>query len=362
MKKIAIILLLPFLFCSCEHNESIDKMTFAKIIGIDATNDGVEVTAGLNLPESTKEDKPKSETYFASSKTLAEGINIIDNITDEKVFYGQVEVVLISEEQARKGIIEILDYFVRTNDFRFDMPIAIVKGLTAKEMILSVEDISNQIKKMFSSNESVSTSGKVTLANLLEMIEDPFHSPFLPFLELKEQGIELKGYCVFEKDSLKEFANEEISTGINWLNQKIKKQIIVKNIEGSDLTLKLSNNKTKINFDGEKFEIDVSFKSEIIQSDGVIHEFDEKVRNQIVIEQNTQIYSTIENTLEFLKENKSDCGNLGKSFSAKKGKEAREFEEDWENEFINYDYVIKINSKVNPSKSASKPIKEKGNE
>ena len=362
MKKIAIILLLPILFCSCEHNESIDKMTFAKIIGVDKLEEKIEITAGLNLPESTKEDKPKSEAYFATAQTLAEGINIIDSITDEKVFYGQLEVVLISEDCARGGIIEILDYFVRTNDFRFDMPIAIVKGLTAKQMILSTEDISDQIKKMFSSNESVSTSGKVTLAELLEMIEDPFESPFLPFLELEEQGIALKGYCVFEKDALKEFANEEISTGINWLNQKIKKQIIVKNIDGSDLTLKLGNDKTKIDFDGENFKIDISFKSEIIQSDGVIHEFDEQVREQIVKEQNAQVYTIIKNTIEFLKQNKSDCASFGKSFSAKKGKESKQYEENWENEFLKYDCIINVESKVNPSKSASKPIKEKGNE
>lgn len=362
MKKIAIILLLPILFCSCEHSESIDKMTFAKIIGIDMLADGVEVTAGLNLPESTKEDKPKSETYYSSAKTLAEGINNIDAITDEKVFYGQVEAVIISEDMARGGIIELLDYFVRTNDFRFDMPIAIVKGITAKEIIMKVEDISNQINKLFSSNEKVSVSGKVTLAELLEMIEDPFHSPFLPYLQLESQGIALKGYCVFEKDELKEFADVDASTGINWLNKKLEKQIIVQNVDGSDLTLKLDGNKTKINFKDDKFIIDVSFKSEIIQSDGVIQEFDQQVRQKIIQQQNAQIYLIIEKTVLFLKENKSDCANLGKSFSSKMGKQARDYEQDWENEFIKYDYEINVNSKVNPSKSASKPIKEKGNE
>lgn len=362
MKKIAIILLLPILFCSCEHSESIDKMTFAKIIGVDACADGVCVVAGLNLPESTKEDKPKSETYYSFAKTLAEGINNIDAITDEKVFYGQVEAVIISEERAREGIIELLDYFVRTNDFRFDMPIAIVKGISTKELIMQVEDISNQINKLFSSNEKVAVSGRVTLAELLEMIEDPFHSPFLPYLQLEKQGIALKGYCVFEKDKLKEFADTDASTGINWLNDKLEKQIIVQNVNGSDLTLKLDGNKTKISFKDEKFIINVDFKSEIIQSDGVIHEFDENVRKKIVEQQNAQIYSIIEKTVLFLKANKSDCANFGKSFSSKIGKRAKDFEENWEDEFVKYDYEIKINSKVNPSKSASKPIKEKGNE
>lgn len=362
MKKLALILILPLLFCSCEQYESIDKMTFAKIIGIDSLNDGIEVTAGLSLPESTKEDKPKAEAYFAEAKTLSEGINILDGITDERVFYGQVEIVLISEERAREGIIEILDYFVRTNDFRFDMPIAIVKGISAKELILSDEKLSDEIKKIFSSNETVSTSGKVTLAELLEMIEDPFHSPYLPYLEPDEQGVALKGYCVFHKDELIAFADADVSTGINWINQKLDKQIIVTNIDNSDLTLKLDDNKTKIKFDGEKFEVAISFTSEIIQSDGVIHEFDEEVRARIVQAQNQEVMRITQKTVEFLRQHNSDCANFGKKFAAYMEKRASEYEENWESEFSQWECEIKVESKVNPSKSASKPIKEKGNE
>lgn len=367
MKKLLAILLIPLLLCSCKESEQIDEIAFVKIIAIDRNENGYLVTAGIQVPKSKDKEKTESKDYISvECETLSQGFNMLEAATDKKVFFGQISCVLLGEKMAEKGIIDTVDYLVRSDELRFDIPVIVVKGQKAQKIIVDAKNeerhISDKITKMLESNYSTSSSGQVELSQLVEMLEDPFRSPYLPYIVLgdEKEDFSIEGYCVFEKDCLLAFADNEKSVGINILNSDIENLVIICNVEDKKVTLKVADFNSFIKMKDGIFKITVKFQTEVLQADSSIEKFDQKLSQKIIDFQNNEIKEILANTIEFLKEKKCDVATFGDTFHNVSPKTAEKYMNNWGETFSRITYEISVESKLDPSKTSGKPVKQGG--
>ncbi len=366
MKKVlAIIILIPLLFCSCRESEQIDELSFVKILAIDKTQEGLIVTAGIEVPTSKKEEKPGSELISVTCQTLSQGLNLIESATDKKIFYGQVSCVLLGEKMAKSGIIDTVDYLVRSDELRFDIPVVVVQEKQAKEVIESNKDsethISERIEKTLESSYSTSTSGAIELSTLVEMLEDPYRSAYLPYITMEEKGdFAVEGYCVFNKDQLIAYADKEQSLGINFLNSTVENCLYIAKIDEKLISLKISGFRSQIKLNKGVFEIKMKFKSEVVQADSDIRLFDKELNKKIIETQNAWAKEICINTMNFLKEKGCDVATFGDTFHNKDPKEAEKYMDNWSSVFPKITYNISVESKTDPSKTSGKPVKQGG--
>ena len=371
MKKIfAVILLLTMLLtlCACRESEQIDEIAFVKVLGLDKTEDGILLTAGMQGPKPKEQNLGSSAQEYISvtCETVSQGLSLLEAETEKKIFFGQINSVLFGEEFAKHGILDTVDYLVGSDELRFDIPLVVVKNTTASKLIEngSEEDmhVSEKIEKLLAVIYSTSISDKVEMSKVVNMLEDPFRSVYLPYVQAENGGkdFSLEGFCVFRGDKMLDYLSPEISRGVNFLNDNVENAVLVLTLDDARVSLKISKCKTKKQIKNGIFKVDVSFTSEILQADSGIDELDEKTAQRIIEKQNGEIKKLLEGTVEKLKDYPTDCAGFGKTFENKSPKEAKKFEKNWNETFGRIKYEINVESKIDPSKTSGKPVKQGG--
>ncbi len=365
MKKLLIILLIPLLFCSCRESEQINEIAFVKIIAIDKKEDGMHVTAGIQFPGSKDGETVEGRDFISvDCETLSQGFNLLEEATDKKMFFGQIACVLIGEDMAREGIINTVDYLVRSDELRFDIPVIVVKDNEAKKLI---EDnsggerhISDRITKLLESNYSTSVSGQVELSQLVEMLEDPFRSPYLPYIALGDKEFYIEGYCIFKNDKMHAFLDEEESLGLNLLNDEVENWVYIAEVDGKSVTLKVTDFNSDIKMRDGAFNINIDFMSEVIQADSSIERLDQSLSQKLIEAQESEILRITQKTIETLKDYGCDSATFGDTFHNTSPKIAEGYMDKWEETFSRITVKINITSKMDPSKTSGKPVKQGG--
>ncbi len=359
MKKLAL-LLIPILFCSCNVQEKqIDDIAFVKIIGIDTAQSGVKITISL---QPTKKDEEEKTTYSIESDTIAHGLYLLEARSERRIFYGQVEIIALSEELAKNGILDAVNYLVRSSDFRFDLPIVIIKDSKCDEFIENASqkgELYKILSELFLSSDRTSVSGKTELSRLAEMIENPFESPYLPYVMLSEEEPVLGGYCIFNGEKLVKFLDNDDSFGINLLNNNVRETAFVVKTNNYEFTVSLRDCDVKTKYENGIFKINVKFCTEVLQADKEASDFSRELRSEIIEQQNREIQDRANKTIALLQEQKCDCSGFGKAFYRYANKEAQKISGNWLEIFPYITYEINIESEISRSVALGKVIKSR---
>ncbi len=135
--KITVVLAMLLTLSSCWTPIEISRLAIVMGIGIDVgENEGeYTVTAQIAKPRDLKfNSSGDSEAYFnlkSSGNDIQTQLRDIDNELSRMLYTGHMEMILISEDAAKQGLITILDYFYRSVKSRFNIPIVITKGKRA---------------------------------------------------------------------------------------------------------------------------------------------------------------------------------------------------------------------------------------
>lgn len=214
------ILIIPLL-AGCWDRRELEGRASVSAVAIDTTQDGkVELSVQVPIPsqivggggggDEQSGGKGPSGPFMLLSDigdTYTEALNKITNASNAPLFFGNMQVILISEDQARKGIGPFIDVLRRTSDIRRQLYPVIIKGGKAKEA-LNIKVIAEQIptdyiRDMLRSGIKNGIFADVTLGQLLiDMGIPKCQFPILNFFKPMENGFKWEGLAVFNKDKM----------------------------------------------------------------------------------------------------------------------------------------------------------------
>ncbi|MCM3712946.1 Ger(x)C family spore germination protein [Halalkalibacter oceani] len=203
--KLRLILLFcpPLLLTGCVETLILDELQFIHSVGYDYIDeDRVEGTA--SVPIYKMEEQVGSETISAVASTSRD-IRLELNARSSKPLHsGKISSILFSEEMAQKmGIMQILDSFSRDSAVGMRNFICITRDSPKKMLELSSPleiDIAVYIKELIEQNIERQNIPQSNFHLFLKRYYEDGQDPFLPYLSLKGNTIQIEGVSLFQGD------------------------------------------------------------------------------------------------------------------------------------------------------------------
>lgn len=279
MKRKWVLLILLLSLCAlltgCWSRRELNDLAIVVGMGIDAADGGrYEVSVQIVDPgEITKSNSGSGRApvtvYSSDGKTLAEAIRRLTTITPRKSYFSHLRILIISEELAKQGIGETLDYMSRNQEFRTDFYISISREVPAKQMLSLMTPLEKiPATKMLNTLEVAEREWSpvvtVTLDELIRNMRHEGKHPVLTGFRIKgdpEAGaikenvetitpaanIQAWGLAVFRHDKLVGWLNEEESKGYTDLVDQLNRTIVeVGCPKGGRLAVEITRSKTKL--------------------------------------------------------------------------------------------------------------------
>ena len=131
MKKI-IITFLIFLLCGCYNYKELNKIAIVSSIGIDKKKDNYIVSAQImNAKNDEKSDSSNIIVYSEKGKSIDDALRKITQKSPKLLYGGHLNKLVISEEVAKDGIINVIDIFQRLTEIKDEFTITVSRNIGA---------------------------------------------------------------------------------------------------------------------------------------------------------------------------------------------------------------------------------------
>ena len=277
-KIIFTLIIITFLTTGCWNYNELNSLAITTSIAIDKKKDKYEVSiliANSQNKQSTSEDgQSQTVVYSALGDTLSDALKNIDLENPRQTYVGHLSSIIISEDVAKEGLINILDLLLRNSESTKRFYIAIARGDKAKDIVKIVspleafpaQTISTNIK---SSSESQAVSSAVVYSDFIDKMIKTGVEPILPTITIEgkikggsknsnleqsepKASLKLDTIAAFKKDKLIEYASKNESRGINLALDKIESMIIKYKCKKNYLVAEIKNVKSNIKVDVKK--------------------------------------------------------------------------------------------------------------
>lgn len=341
----------------------IDKNTGEYILNIEVTD--VEGTKqGINLIPIVVETR---------GKTIEDAARNMISITSKTPYWGHTNIIIISEDLAKRGISPPLDWIGRNPEVRLSTNIFVSKGKTAKEILYDKQEFTKirtfEYERLQNSYELLSKLPIIRASRVINQVQQSELYAVLPTVELVDIDSKTAsnsiGSAHFKRGKLVGYLNPLDTMKYLFVQDEVKKGILIIPL-GKDrkVSLNIYKNKTHIKFDfkDEKLSVHVNIKSlvDIAEIDG---EFDYTTIDGIeLLKKKSDKY--LEKEIEtFIKDFQKDIGNDIFAFGNKLKKRHPELwksvEKNWDDIFSELDVVVNSDIKIKGSQNIGKPIKIK---
>ena len=143
MKKKSIIslilLMLSLLLTGCWSSHEVNTLGLTVAIGIDKSENGYLISEQVINPKAIASNRVNVDSpvtvFSAEGVNIQETVTRLTTLTSRKIYSSHLRMVILSEDIAKEGIGDIIDYLLRYHEYRTDFYFAIAKGFTAKEIL-----------------------------------------------------------------------------------------------------------------------------------------------------------------------------------------------------------------------------------
>lgn len=197
--KLSFLCTILLLLTGCWNYSELEDQSIVSAIGIDTEGDNfivsVEVVNAAKNSNSQSggavSDESAAVIYETKAKTIREALNKMVLISPYRMYIGHMSLLVIGEETARKGIAELIDFFLRDIESRKTFALVIAKEAKAVEVLKILSPIENIMgNKIFASFESMNNYyGSISNLTFEEFIT----SLFTEGLESTIAAVEIKG-------------------------------------------------------------------------------------------------------------------------------------------------------------------------
>lgn len=293
------------------------------MVGIVAFDYMDENTMNLSIaiPQFSPQAQKNTEVFTVTTDLASKGIIDIEALTDKKITFNQLRVILIDEEFARKGNLQkTIRHLYRNPQAADKVLIAVVKGLSAEELINAdypdKPNINFYLSDLLRPTINTAFNPNTNIHDFIYTVTNPVFDPILPVLEVKEQKIEITSVALFKDNHMIDTISAEEASIIQDLQMKNKispLSIDLNQGHGSEkLVFNIVKNKVKIksnkSMESPKLTISIDIKGALVEYRG---KRDDSLNSstgltQIERDINTQIEQRVDKFLDKLKEKKID--------------------------------------------------------
>ncbi|AZU61818.1 Ger(x)C family spore germination protein [Neobacillus mesonae] len=391
------LLLLVFvipLLGGCWNQRELTDLAFVMAIGIDkgTGNEKFDVTFQVVVPANVSSGQngggggqgPPVVVYKSTGNNITAASRKATKKIPREIYYSHTSIVIIGEELAREGIMDVLDGFDRDPEFRTTTAVIVAKERKAEDLISILTNLDklpmNRFTKTLEATEAMLGENiKVTIDDLLEGVTSSGKEPVLSGFILEgspEKGtspqninttkppamITADGLAVMKDGKLAGWLTHNHVRGAVWLMNKMKGTDIDFNYNGKkdaiSTTPYLSDTDIKITYkNGKPFaniKIETVFKLSEINT-----EFDNENPKKIdELEKlaSAQIKKEVEDAIKQVQGYKADIFGFGERVHRSNPKLWKKIKADWNNQFASMDYHVEVNTFYRESGLRGKPF------
>ncbi|MFK9090522.1 Ger(x)C family spore germination protein [Bacillus salipaludis] len=385
-----VVLLLPIL-SACWNQKELTDLAFIMAIGIDkGEHKKFDVSFQIVNPGNVSSGQNGGgqglpiAVYKSSGDTLTEAARKATKKISRRLYYAHTNLIVVSEEVARNGLLDIMDALDRDPEFRTTTELVVMRGGSAELLVsalanldkMPVNKITKEIKvteAMFGENMRVNideflnglvSQGKEPIVNGFKITGNKEMVGAANELQhtRTEAVIAADGLAIFKKGKLVGWITREKARGVIWILDRVKSTSVNIDWNGKKdaITMALLRSKTKVSvkIKNEKPVIHIA-----IEDEGWISEANtnvdlmnpteiEKIDRLIEKEIKRQILATVKEAQKM----KADIFGFGESVHRKDPKLWNKLKENWGDHFANLEVTVEVNSFTRREGIRTKPF------
>lgn len=392
MKKIKVFLffLTTLLLTGCGNYRELNDLAITTGIAFDIKDDQYIVSYMIANSNKAETDSKSSETkitvYEGTGNTISSAYMDLNSKNPKIPYISHLEVVIISEDLAKQGMLEALDFLMRNPESRKEFYIVLSKDVEAGTLLKTLAPLesfpSQNIAEIIKSNkDDQSTIIMQKYSDVITDLLDQGVEPIINGIELegdKEEGqtqdslekstpsatMKIDTMGIFKKDKLLGWTNHDETVGINIINNSAGFVLLETKCDDKYMTSTLKDIKTEpvITFENDIPKIKLKIKA-----DGAILEMqckrnleETKVMKELEKDFSERLKQIINETLNVTqKEYKSDIFGFGNYIYKNNLKKWNVIKDKWDEEiFPNITIDVAVDINLNNKGSLEQSLKE----
>ena len=366
MKKYLTILFIILLTSGCWNYRELNEFAIVTGMAVDYQEDKYQLSFLIANGNKNESEQAKTSILTGKGITIYDAFKDISLMSPKELYISHLSVVIISEDVAKKGINNLLDYLLRDPQSHQNFYMVIAKDSKAQDILSILSPLSDYPSQNITSNVATSEKlqGKISDASFNLFITKYFEKGFEPIMnsiiivgnEQKGQTIEsqekpkqdaytkLDTIALFKDDKLISWSTKEESIGIDmilgevetlYFNVPCKNELAV--IVSNNYKVDYSINKNKViinsNMKGSLIEVGCDID---LENENEIKKLEKSVENQMKLH--------INQAISLAKLNKTDIFGFG-NLIYKKYPDYYEKINNWNEHFSNLDIEVNTSFK-----------------
>lgn len=365
MKKIFLLFFL-LLLSGCWNYQELNEYAIVTGMAIDKNDDKYEVSFLIANGNKSEDQTAKTSLLSGEGVTIYNAIKDISLASPKELYISHLSVVIMSEDIAKDGISNLLDYLLREPQSHQNFYLLISKDYNAKDILSILSPLSDYPSQNIASNISNTSKlqGKISDASFNVFIEKYLNVGFEPIMnsitilgDVKEGQTsdsqekskqdaytKLDTLALFQKDKFVGWTSQEESIGIDLILGEIKTFYF--NVPCGDNYAVTVSNDYKIDYHIEKNKIILKANAE-----GTLEEVDCKINlekeeefKKLEEAASEELRKYMSSAVTIAKNYETDVFGFGSKYYKKYPKDYKKIE-NWNHFFTSLPIEIEVNFK-----------------
>lgn len=366
------IILMPFTMCGCWDSTETENLGIVTIMGIDigSNNDIRVITQEIagNRGPSSGGDKTPFYVYSESGATISEAIQKIAESQRQRVYFGHIKMIVLSEELvSSKGIMSVMDFFERNPKIRPTARMLISEKYQLDKILTTDmgfnKDTGTVLEDSIKNKENLSYYIINDLEEFIELLDTQGREPYTSGISIETKKLKsetgtskTKGNnvfntdntAIFKRDKMVGWFNSSESRGIAWIKGELRQNYMNIPFENGNIAVKILKTKTHIQpvLDNGNIDINISIKTESNLAESQINVDFMHNSEKIKSIQEEKIREEVIAAFEKSKSLKSDVFGLGNYINMNYPKLWSKIQNNWYSYYTNLKLNISVDSVI----------------
>lgn len=365
MKSLKLTLLLLVFFTAlvaCAEQKILERVSLVTLIGYDLGEED-QLTATSIIRQINPELESKVETHSETGIT-SKGIRVKTDLrTSKRIVSGQLRVVLIGEELAKKGLNEALHTLTMNSEISSSIYLAIVEG-DAKPLIEykyeNIKDIGQYIFQLIDHNVQQHHAVSSTLHETDRDNLSPLHDFALPMVKREGEVIKISSVAFFKEGKMVGDLPADDAFYIMMIRDNLKTGTLQLALHGSPLksaennqdilqvaidSIQTKQTQNLVDKTVPEFDLTIDMECRLLEIDSSVKTGDPKSLEELEKEISKELESQLSRIINYSQEINSDIFGFGEHYKIEVRNTTIDAEK-WHEMYPNMKVNVTVNTKI----------------